>query len=101
MCGIDWAEECSSERRKVGERVVYETECKDREVTECKTVQMVYQDFPTLGIEGGPGKAYEECDQVTKNVCEEVPRNKDVTAEVETCVQTPREVKNNNIIIVV
>ena len=101
MCGIDWAEECSSERRKVGERVVYETECKDREVTECKTVQMVYQDFPTLGIEGGLGKAYEECDQVTKNVCEEVPRNKDVTAEVETCVQTPREVKNNNIIIVV
>ena len=49
--------------------------------------------YGSLGITGGPGQAYEECGMVTKNVCEDIPRNKDVTAEVETCVQTPREVQ--------
>ena len=46
----------------------------------------------SLGIEGGPGKAYEECEMVTKNICESVPVTKDITAEVETCIQTPKEV---------
>ena len=46
-----------------------------------------------MGIAGGPGKAYEECGIVTKNICEDVPKNKDVTAEIETCIQTPKEVR--------
>ena len=46
----------------------------------------------SLGIAGGPGKAYEECEMVTKNICESVPITKDITAEVETCIQTPKEV---------
>ena len=29
---------------------------------------------------------------VTKNICESVPKTKDITAEVETCIQTPKEV---------
>ena len=31
---------------------------------------------------------------VTKNVCEDVPIQKNVTAEVETCIQTPKEVNS-------
>ena len=41
------------------ERVEHATKCADREVTDCKTIQMVYKGFPSLGIEGGPGKAHE------------------------------------------
>ena len=46
VCKVDWVEECNTERQKVGERVVYEKVCADREVMDCKTVQMVYQDVP-------------------------------------------------------
>lgn len=47
-----------------------------------------------MGISGGPGQAYEECGMVTRNICQDVAKNKDVTAEVETCVQNPKEVNN-------
>ena len=46
----------------------------------------------SLGIAGGPGKAYEECGMVMRNLCEDVPNQKNVTAEVETCIQSPKEV---------
>ena len=29
---------------------------------------------------------------VMRNLCEDVPKQKNVTAEVETCIQTPKEV---------
>ena len=111
VCSVGWGEECSTARRRVGERVEQEQQCGDREVRHCRTVQLLYQQFPrsplsphsldylpthpcvySLGIEGGPGKAYEECEMVTKNICESVPVTKDITAEVETCIQTPKEV---------
>ena len=47
----------------------------------------------SLGIAGGPGKAYEECGMVMRNLCEDVPNQKNVTAEVETCIQSPKEVR--------
>ena len=46
VCKVDWQQECNTERKKVGERVVYEHVCADREVMDCKTVQMVYQEIP-------------------------------------------------------
>merc|ERR1712215_63115 len=91
-CRIEWEEKCSSEERKVGEKVVYETQCENREVNDCKWVQMVYQQFPSLGIAGGPGKQYQECEMVSKEFCKEVPKNEDVIGDVETCVSTPKEV---------
>ena len=132
VCRITWEEECSVARRTVGQRMVMETECADREVMDCKTVQMVYQEFPrsaicyqvlkifniilffistqifkkimlcivSLGIAGGPGKAYEECGMVMRNLCEDVPNQKNVTAEVETCIQSPKEVnKSSNLFV--
>ena len=50
VCRLTWEEECSVARRTVGQRVVMETECADREVMDCKTVQMVYQEFPKSAI---------------------------------------------------
>ena len=121
VCRITWEEECSVARKTVGQRVVMETECADREVMDCKTVQMVYQEFPrsaicyqvlkifkkimlcivSLGIAGGPGKAYEECGMVMRNLCEDVPNQKNVTAEVETCIQSPKEVRINPSLILI
>ena len=46
VCKVNWQEECTTERKKVGERLVYENVCADREVMDCKTVQMVYQEIP-------------------------------------------------------
>ena len=46
VCRLDWEQECKVARRKVGEKVVYEKECADKEVMDCKTVQMVYQEVP-------------------------------------------------------
>merc|ERR1711970_677444 len=73
VCRIEWEEDCSTSKKKIGEKVVYE-------------------DFPSLGIAGGPGKAYQECEMVTKEFCKDVPRNEDVMGDVETCVNTPKEV---------
>ena len=50
VCRITWEEECSVARRTVGQRVVMQTECSDREVMDCKTVQMVYQEFPRFAL---------------------------------------------------
>ena len=50
VCRITWEEECSVARKTVGQRMVMETECADREVMDCKTVQMVYQEFPRSAI---------------------------------------------------
>ena len=50
VCTITWEEECSVARRTVGQRVVMQTECNDREVMDCKTVQMVYQEFPRSAL---------------------------------------------------
>ena len=50
VCRLTWEEECSVARRTVGQRVVMETECADREVMDCKTVQMVYQEFPRSAL---------------------------------------------------
>ena len=50
VCRITWEEECSVARRTVGQRVVMQTECNDREVMDCKTVQMVYQEFPRFAL---------------------------------------------------
>ena len=50
VCSLAWEEECSVARRTVGQRVVMETECADREVMDCKTVQMVYQEFPRSAL---------------------------------------------------
>lgn len=50
VCRITWEEECSVARRTVGQRVVMKTECNDREVMDCKTVQMVYQEFPRSAL---------------------------------------------------
>ena len=46
VCKVDWQQDCNTDRKKVGERVVYEHVCADREVMDCKTVQMVYQEIP-------------------------------------------------------
>merc|ERR1719347_205048 len=92
VCRIEWEEDCSTSKKKIGEKVVYDKKCEDREVQECKTVQVVYQDFPSLGIAGGAGKPYQECEMVTKEFCEDVPRNEDVIGDVETCVNSPKEV---------
>eukprot|EP00091_Calanus_sinicus_P019337 TRINITY_DN4818_c0_g1_i1.p1 TRINITY_DN4818_c0_g1~~TRINITY_DN4818_c0_g1_i1.p1 ORF type:complete len:151 (-),score=79.45 TRINITY_DN4818_c0_g1_i1:198-593(-) len=92
VCKIEWEEECTTSKKKIGEKVVYDKKCEDREVNDCKWVQIVYQDFPSLGISGGPGKEYQECEMVTKEFCEDVPRNEDVEGDVETCVNTPKEV---------
>ena len=46
VCRIEWEEDCSTSKKKIGEKVVYDKKCEDREVQECKTVQVVYQDFP-------------------------------------------------------
>ena len=35
---------------------------------------------------------------VTKEFCEDVPRNEDVEGDVETCVNTPKEVIDLNIV---
>ena len=50
VCRLTWEEECSVARRTVGQRVVMQTECADREVMDCKTVQMVYQEFPRSAL---------------------------------------------------
>ena len=46
VCKIEWDEDCTTSKEKVGEKVVYEKKCEDREVNDCKWVQIVYQDFP-------------------------------------------------------
>ena len=46
LCKIEWKEECSTNNKKVGEKVVYEKECKDREVKDCKWVQFVHPKYP-------------------------------------------------------
>merc|ERR1719187_769711 len=73
VCRIEWDEDCTTSKQKIGEKVVYDKKCEDKEVNDCKWVQIVYQDFPSLGIAGGPGK-------------------EDVMGDVETCVNTPKEV---------
>jgi hypothetical protein len=50
----------------------------------------------SLGISGGPGKEYQECEMVKKEFCEDVPRNEDVEGDVETCVNTPKEVSEED-----
>ena len=45
-CIIEWEEECTTKKKKVGEQVVYETKCENRDVNDCKWVQMLYQEFP-------------------------------------------------------
>ena len=50
----------------------------------------------SLGISGGPGKQYQECEKVMKEFCEDVPRNEDVEGDVETCVNTPKEVRGRS-----
>ena len=42
VCRLEWEEQCSVTRKKVGEEVVYDNKCEDREVMDCKMVQMVY-----------------------------------------------------------
>ena len=46
VCKIEWDEDCTTAKKKIGEKVVYDNVCADKEVNECKTVQIVYQDFP-------------------------------------------------------
>ena len=52
---------------------------------------MQYQSFISLGLAGGAATPYEECQMVRKNICKDVPEVVDVTAEVETCIETPKE----------
>ena len=46
VCKIEWEEDCTTSKKKIGEKVVYDKKCEDREVNDCKWVQIVYQDFP-------------------------------------------------------
>ena len=46
VCTLEWGEECTVARKTVAKRVVMETQCEDREVMDCKVVQVVYQEFP-------------------------------------------------------
>ena len=55
----------------------------------------------SLGIPGGPGKAYQECEMVEKEFCEDIPKNEDVIRDVETCVSTPTEVSLNDRIYII
>ena len=46
VCKIEWEEDCTTSKKKIGEKVVYDKKCEAREVNDCKWVQIVYQDFP-------------------------------------------------------
>ena len=46
ICKIEWEEDCTTSKKKVGEQVVYEKQCEDKKVKDCNWVQIVYQDFP-------------------------------------------------------
>ena len=46
VCTLEWGEECAVARKTVAKRVVMEAQCEDREVMDCKVVQVVYQEFP-------------------------------------------------------
>lgn len=91
VCRIEWEEECSTSNKKIGEKVVYQKKCENREVKVCKWVQFFHPQYPSLGISGGADK-YEECEKVTKKFCKDVPEKEDVMADVETCVNTPKQV---------
>jgi len=90
-CKIEWEEECNTDNKKVGEKVVYEQKCEDKDVKDCKWVQYIHPKFPSLGIHGGTTEDV-ECSKVTKEFCREVPKKEDVMADVETCVNTPKQV---------
>ena len=45
-CRIEWEEECNKDNKKVGEKVVFEKECEDRKVKDCKWVQYIHPRFP-------------------------------------------------------
>ena len=51
----------------------------------------------SLGIKGGTTEDV-ECSKVTKEFCREVPKKEDVMADVETCVSTPKQVNNSEIL---
>merc|ERR1711872_80466 len=90
-CRLEWEEECSTENKKVGEKVVYQKECEDRDVKDCKWVQYVHPKYPSLGIHGGTSEDV-ECSKVTKKFCRDVPKTEDIMKDVETCVNTPKQV---------
>ena len=46
VCRIEWGEECSTSNKKIGEKVVYQKKCEDREVKVCKWVLFFHPKYP-------------------------------------------------------
>merc|ERR1711915_239979 len=90
-CRLEWEQDCSTSQKKVGERVVYDKKCKDREVKDCKWVQFAHPKYPGFGI-FPPSEEEYKCKKLTRQFCKDVPKREDVMGNVETCINTPKQV---------
>merc|ERR1711875_133882 len=81
---------CTTETVKIGEKITgfEKGDCKEIEV--CKPV---YGYHGHIGKrEAEPGYVHAPCEKVTKEICKSVPVKADISKDIESCTEIPKEV---------